>query len=191
MTIDRRVILAFAMLAPALVGCGSVDSDPDEKTSKHADPLLERQSACSGTPTDLRGRLTGAQRIVVGTIERTESLWQTNRFGDELIVTRALADVEETLRGDAQQAIEIEVEGGTIGELTLKVSDVPALSPALRAVFVVDPKAAAAEAWADKSPIYALHQRGLGMLELGADDWVKGSSVSLDDIRTLAREGAN
>src|SRR5678816_3535512 len=61
MTIDRRVILAFAMLAPALVGCGSVDSDPDEKTSKHADPLLERQSACSGTPTDLRGRLTGAQ----------------------------------------------------------------------------------------------------------------------------------
>ena len=68
MTTSRSTSLRYLMLAlAALVGCGSTESDVDEQTAKHADPLLERQSACSGTATDLQGRLRGAARIDVGT----------------------------------------------------------------------------------------------------------------------------
>ena len=58
----------------------------------------------------------------------------------------------------------------------------------MRAVFILDPSAIAPEPWADKTPAYTLHRRGLGLLELAGDDSVGGTEVTLADIRQLAQE---
>src|SRR5262245_52433966 len=80
----------------------------------------------------------GAQRIVVGQVTRVESRFESNQFGDQLIVSDVSLDVLETLKGPDQPEVQIEVEGGTVGELTLKVSDLPVLQRGERGVFFLD-----------------------------------------------------
>ena len=70
--------------------------------------------------------------------------------------------------------LDIEVEGGTVGEVTLAVSDLPRVSAGERAVFFVS---------RDARGRLVPHLRGQSILKLDAQDRVAGSTLSLAALR--------
>ena len=136
-------------------------------------------SAQSGPPTDIPARGRGAQRVVVGRILDVNAQFQTNRFGDRLIVSNVLLEVSETLKGAPIPILRLAVEGGTVGDLTLKVSDMPSLNSGDRAVFFLDD---------DGNGGTIPHDRGRGVLKLTAADQVEGTALTLDAVRQQVRE---
>ena len=76
--------------------------------------------------------------MVVAQVVDVQSRFATNRFGDQLIVSTVVLDVAETLKGQAARTLNVEIEGGTVGDLTLKVSDLPSFRPGDRAMFFLD-----------------------------------------------------
>jgi hypothetical protein len=107
-------------------------------------------------------------------------VWQVNEFGDRLIVSVLSVVVDETLKGQAQSILDVEVEGGTIGDLTLRVSDVAAFAPGDRAVFYLTRSARGA---------FVPHLRGQGLLKLDRLDRVPGTSLTLEEIRHTVAAG--
>ncbi len=131
-------------------------------------------SAAQDAPVALAERGRGADRVVVGRVSSVNPQWQVNEFGDRLIVSTVRVSVEETLKGDAQPVLAIEVEGGTIGDLTLHVSDLTTFVPGERAVFYLKRNGRGA---------LVPHLRGQGLLKLDASNRVTGSSLTLGEIR--------
>jgi hypothetical protein len=133
-------------------------------------------------PVPLDERARGAERVVVGRVAAVAPGWQVNEFGDRLIVSTLQVVVDETLKGPAASTVDVEVEGGTIGDLTLRVSDQEPVAAGERAVFYLR-----------RSPRGTLvpHLRGLGLIKLDAGGRVAGSSLTLDEIRRqVAAAGA-
>jgi hypothetical protein len=139
--------------------------------------LSARQDPAEG----LTERAESAERVVVGRVTAVNGVWRDTEFGDRLIFSVVRVSVEETLKGQAQASLDVEVEGGTIGDLTLRVSDVSSFAPGDRAVFYLT-----------RSPRGALvpHRRGLGLLKLDRSQRVAGSSLTLEQIRRSVRGGA-
>ena len=129
-------------------------------------------------PVPLVDRTRGSERVVVGRVTAVNPTWQTNEFGDRLIVSVVSVAVDETLRGPAQQALDVEVEGGTIGDLTLHVSDLETFTPGDRGVFSLRRGSRGS---------LVPHLRGQGLLKLDRSDRVRGSNVTLADVRREAR----
>ena len=75
--------------------------------------------------------------------------------------------------------LNVAIEGGTVGDLTLRVSDLPSLEEGERAVFFLD-----AAAGNDHVP----HRRGNGVMKLSDNDRVVGSQLSLSDVRQQVAE---
>ena len=142
--------------------------------------VLTQTASGSGTPpVDIQTRARGAQRVVVGTVVDVYSAFQKNSFGDQLIVSRVLLQIEEVLKGnDREQTATLNLEGGTVGDLTLHVSDLPVLKAAERAVFFLDQTSAG-----ETIP----HRRGLGILKLDNMDRVPGTTLTLGSIRQMTR----
>jgi hypothetical protein len=128
-------------------------------------------------PVPIEERVRGAERVVVATVAGTSARMERNRFGDELIVTYAQLAIEEALKGGAEPAV-LAVEGGTLDGLTLRVSDLPVIENGERAVFFLTRGAAGA---------MVPHLRGQGILKLDSNDTVRGSSLTVGEIRRLAR----
>ena len=80
-------------------------------------------SASNGRIATLDERIGGAQRVVVASARTVDAGWRENTYGDRVIVSRVLLDVEETLKGSAGNAIWMDLEGGTLDGVTLRVSD--------------------------------------------------------------------
>ncbi len=133
-----------------------------------------------GSPVPLAERARGAERIVVGRVASVAPVWQVNEFGDRLIVSMVRVAVSETLKGQPLPTLDVEVEGGTIGELTLRVSDQTSFSPGERAVFYLRRTARGT---------FAPHLRGEGLLKLDASNRVPGSSLTLEQIRREVAAG--
>ena len=131
-------------------------------------------SAEIGPPVDVGARARGAREIVVATVAEVESAFAVNEYGDELIVSHGLLQVHETMKGAHAAALQVVVEGGTVGDVKLEVSDMPTLEPGDRAVFFLD---------RTPSGTRQLHRRGLGMLKLDSTDRVLGNGLTLDDVR--------
>jgi hypothetical protein len=125
----------------------------------------------------LAERARGAERVVVGRVTAVSPIWRVNEFGDRLIVSVVSVAVDETLRGQRAAAVEVEVEGGTIGELTLHVSDLGSFAPGDRAVFYLNRNTRGA---------FIPHLRGQGLLKLDDSDRVRGSGLTLAEIRRSA-----
>lgn len=144
--------LAFAMATPAL-----------------ADNMV---------PVDVRTRARGADRVVVAEVGPVESAYQRNEHGDALIVSRAELRVQQVLKGQvrAGESQLVEVEGGTVGDITLRVSDMPRLSRGERAIFFLS---------RNRQGRLVPHLRGLGVLRLDATDRVQGTNLTLDDVRQM------
>jgi hypothetical protein len=127
-------------------------------------------------------RARGAERVAVGRVTAVTPAWQVNEFGDRLIVSRVRLAVDEHLKGPAIPTLDVDVEGGTIGELTLHVSDQETFTPGERAVFFLTRGPGGA---------FRPHLRGLGLLKLDAANRVPGSSLTLDIIRREVAAATN
>jgi len=122
----------------------------------------------------LAERARGADRIVVGRVVSVSPAWQVNEFGDRLIVSTLRVNVDENLKGPASAAVDVEVEGGTLGGLTLQVSDQVSFAPNERGVFFIR-----------RTPrgTFVPHLRGQSLMKLDASNRVQGTALTLDDIR--------
>ena len=136
--------------------------------------------AIQTTAVPLAERARGAELVVVGRVASLAPKWQVNEFGDRLIVSVVRVIVNETLKGPALAALDVEVEGGTIGEVTLHVSDQASLAPGERAVFYLNRTARG---------VFVPHLRGEGLLKLDASNRVSGSSLTLEEIRREVAAG--
>jgi hypothetical protein len=125
-------------------------------------------------PVPLRDRARGAERVVVGHVSSVESKWGVSDYGDRLIVSTVRVVVDETLKGQAQPTLDVEVEGGTVGNLTLRVSDEESFAPGERAVFYVR---------RSRRGSFVPHLRGQGILRLDRSNRVPGSGLTLEEIR--------
>jgi hypothetical protein len=130
--------------------------------------------AGQAAPLPIGERARGAERVAVGRVTAVTPAWRVNEFGDRLIVSTIRVAVDELLKGPVAPTLDVEVEGGTIGELTLHVSDQEPLTPGDRAVFLLARGPGGA---------FRLHLRGLGLLKLDAANRVPGSGLTLDIIR--------
>ena len=131
-------------------------------------------SASTGPSTDIAMHARNAHSVVVATVLHTAARFDRNRFGDQLIMSQVFVEVNESLKGGQSGVISFDVEGGTIGDLTLKVSDLPALKAGDRAVFFLDRQ---------QSGVFQPHERGHGILKLDSGDRVSGSPLTLNDLR--------
>jgi hypothetical protein len=135
-------------------------------------------AASSGRPVDVPERIKGAESVVIATAGAITPTWRRNNYGDQLIVSEVLLKVEETLKGTPEASRVLDLEGGTLSGYTLHVSDLPELNVGDRAVFFLD---------RTNSHASVPHLRGLGILKLDRQNQVTGTSLSLDDIRHMAR----
>ena len=128
--------------------------------------------------SDISSLSRGAHRIVVATVTRVDPVFQNNEFGDQLIVSRTQLRIHEVLKGapvaGVAESVVMELEGGTIGDLTLTVSDLPILAPGERAVIFMRQNARGA---------LVPHERGHGILKLDSSDHVRGTELPLSAIR--------
>ena len=129
--------------------------------------------------TDLAARARGAAQVVVASIEAVQPIYDVNEFGDTLIVSRASVRVQEVLKGDGLsvgQAIELDVEGGTVGDVTLHVSDMPTIASGEDAILFLT---------RNRRGSFVPYDRGLGILKLDQTGRVLGSTKTLGDLRPL------
>jgi hypothetical protein len=136
--------------------------------------------ADNGVQLDLPTRARGADSVVVGSVERVRAEYHRNEYGDQLIVTRTEVRVREVLKGNgkAGDALTVDVEGGTVGDITLRVSDMPTMVPGERAVFFLSQ---------NKQGRQVPHLRGHGIMKLDANSRVHGTSLSVDDVRRAVK----
>jgi len=130
--------------------------------------------AQEGPPVPLVDRARGAEQIILGRVASVSPEWRVNDFGDRLIVSVVRVAVDETLKGFSHATVDIEVEGGTIGTLTLHVSDQQSFAPGDRAVFYLA---------RSRRGTMVPHLRGQGTLKLDRTGRVPNSSLTLDEIR--------
>ncbi len=123
---------------------------------------------------DVISRARGAERVVVGTIDRVVPMVVQNQHGDQLIVSRTTVVVEEVLQGSPTQMLTVDIEGGTLGDLTLEVSDMPSVKLGDRGIFFVRPSAGGS---------HVLHRRGEGLLRLRQNEVIDRPGLTLDSIR--------
>ena len=93
-------------------------------------------------------------------------------------VSRIQLQVEETLKGAGAETLRLDLDGGTIDGLTLRISGLPLLEPGERAVFFLD---------GTSSGAFVPHLRGQGILRLDDQNVIRGTSLHLNDIRAKAR----
>ena len=141
-----------------------------------ASALGSTASAADQRPASIEERASGADRVVVASVEDVTAGYETNEFGDRLIVSHARLRVEEAIKGPAE-AITLDYEGGTVDGMTLHVSTLPVLQRGERAVFFVT---------RGKKGGFVPHLRGQGIVTLDEQNHVPHSSVTLDDIRRMA-----
>ena len=133
----------------------------------------------SGRSVPLPERLHGADRVVVAMASSVTAEWRQNQYGDRLIVSRVVLEVEEALKGSAEARVFMELEGGTLDGLTLRVSDLPQVHAGERGVFLLD----------RAGSTHVPHERGLGILKLDPADRerLQGIGLRLADVRRMAR----
>ena len=141
-------------------------------TSASALPAVAQEPVAANVPRQAKG----AEKVVVATVVAVNATFETNSFGDRLIVSHADLKVEETLKGKAPQMISVDIEGGTVGPVTMRASDMPTVTPGERAVFFVRQSGALT---------HVPHDRGHSIIKLDSSNNVRGSNLSLDDVKRL------
>jgi hypothetical protein len=135
---------------------------------------LSTASGQDAAPVPLAERARGAECVIIGRVSSVAPMWHVNEFGDRLIVSVVRVAVSETLKGQLQPTVDVEVEGGTLDGVTLRVSDQEVFVPGDRAVFYLRRNARGR---------FVPHLRGQGLLKLDRSDRVPGSSLTLETIR--------
>lgn len=134
----------------------------------------------SRRPVSIPERFRTADAAVVARVTAVRAAYERNQWGDELIISHTVLAVEESLKGAPGQSVAFDVEGGTVGEMTLRVSDMPEVKVGDRGVFFLK---------RGRSSAHVPHLRGQGILLLDESDRVRGTNLTLDEIRGMARAG--
>jgi len=85
-------------------------------------------------PLSLQDLCTGATRIVVGQVTDLRPQWEGN-----LIVTRVQLSLESSLKGSGGDSVVFTVPGGTVGQVSLRVSEAPRFRVGERVVVFLRP----------------------------------------------------
>ncbi len=140
--------------------------------------LLGAATSTAHAQEDLSERTKRAHQVVVGTVIDVAPTYENTREGDQIIVSHVSVRVDELLKGVLEPVLMLTLEGGTVGDLTLTVSDMPVMEHGDRAVFFLD----------RVSPgQYLPRERGLGVMKLDRLNRVRESGLSLDDIKDVVR----
>ena len=126
------------------------------------------------------GRARGAQRVVVATVTDIEPMAVETPHGDRLIISRTTLAIEDSLKGNVGQTLTVDVEGGTLGELRLEVSDMPQLQPGDRGLFMVNGTGQGPD---------QLHLRGQGHFDLEGDLLEDTSGLTVGQVRSQLARG--
>lgn len=103
--------------------------------------LASSAHAETGVQSSIETRTDSADEVAVVDVQDLKSEMVTNEHGDQLIVTHAKLGVREVLKGKFQEAApEMTIEGGTVGDVTLNVSDQPKLTRGERLVVFLKKK---------------------------------------------------
>ncbi len=139
-------------------------------------PLIAHGEA--GRPPDVATRARGSERVIVATVLDVNASFAKSEFGDQLIVSKVVLQVEEVMKGANAVTVEVEVEGGTVGDLTMSASDMPAMKRGERGVFFLK---------RSRSGVEVPHLRGLGILKLDGQNRVRGMGLDVDAVRAAVR----
>ena len=134
-------------------------------------------SASVDPAVDVGARAKGAPRVVVATVTDVQMASGQNDFGDELILSHVTLRVDETLKGPQTPTVVLTLEGGTVGDVTLEVSDMPSLEKGHRAALFMTPSRAAS---------HIPYGRGAGVMRLDGDR-VVDTNLTLADIRAAVK----
>lgn len=134
-------------------------------------------AAVAQPPTSVPDRIRGSAQVVVAVVGEISASWQTNEFGDQLIVSNVRLHVEEALKGNPARVLDMEMLGGTVGDITMEVSSLPPLARGERAVFFLD---------TGRNGRLIPYRRGEGILKLDSQNRVNGTSLDLNRIRQMA-----
>ena len=129
-------------------------------------------------PADVTEKARGSTKVVLGTVTDVEAEFGENEHGDRLILSRVTVRVDETMKGVHEGTVVVTLEGGTVGDLRLEVSDMPRLERGNRAVMFLT-----SSPGGDHKP----HGRGSGVVEVGADGRATDADLTVDDIRTAVK----
>lgn len=128
---------------------------------------------------DLKKQARAARKIVVAKATSVSPRWRTSASGDLLIVSLVGLEIEETLKGEPGTFAWLDVEGGSLNGVTLRVSSMPEIKPGERAVFFLDETP-------DGS--HVPHMKGKGVWKLDQKNKVVGNGAELDDIKRQVRD---
>ena len=137
-------------------------------------------SAQDAASVPLAERARGAERVIVGRVTSVNPVWLVNEFGDRLIVSVVRVAVNETLKGQSQPTVDVDVEGGTLDGVTLRVSDQTSFAVGERAVFYLRRNVRGR---------FIPHLRSQGTLKLDRFDRVPENGLPLETIRREVAAG--
>jgi hypothetical protein len=127
-------------------------------------------------PVTIEERARGAERIVVAAVHDVTSRYESNEFGDRLIVSQATLAIEEAIKGTSEP-VTVTYDGGTVDGVTLRVSSQGVLRPGDRGVFFLA---------RGRKGEFRPYLKGQGILLLDAANQVPNSSLTLAAVRRLA-----
>jgi Matrixin len=147
--------------------------------------LISSAAFAQGLPVPLADRTRGSERVVVGRVTSVSPVWQTNQFGDRLIVSIVSVAVDETLRGPVQQTVDVEIEDDvkkTTRLLLLAMAAAIGLVPANdTSAYVTD-----GITWSQLPVPYVINTTNLDLPEsvepamrAGADVWANQSAAAV------------
>ena len=135
-------------------------------------------SASNESKADVGERAKGAKKVVLATVSDVRAEMGHNDYGDSLILSRVTMRVNETMKGAHEANVSVTIEGGTVGDLTLEVSDMPVMEEGDRAVVFLEDS---------KKGGYVPHRRGLGVMKVDGNNDIEGTDLSLDDVRAAVK----
>jgi len=116
--------------------------------------------------------------VVLATVTDVESEFGENAYGDRLILSQVRMQVNETMKGAHEGSLVVTLEGGTVGDLTLDVSDMPTMEKGERAVLFLS---------STPGGSYVPSGRGAGVVKVDDDDRVVGENLTIDDVRAAVK----
>ena len=122
--------------------------------------------------------------MIVATVCQAEARWDTNQLGDVLIFTRASLCLEPdgALKGSRRPEYVIDIEGGTVGDITLQLAHLPLLRVGDRALFLLE---------RGHGNVYELAGDGLGFFQFDnsgrrVTDYFSTLTISMSEVRVVA-----
>jgi len=130
-------------------------------------------------PVDVGERAKGATKVILATVTDVQSAFGENDYGDRLILSQVTLRADETMKGPHEGTVVVTLEGGTVDDLTLDVSDMPKMEKGQRAVLFLTSSAGGR---------LVPYGRGSGVMDVDADGRITGTGLTVDDIRAAVKQ---